>query len=232
MPHAHTHTPTHPPTHTHTHAALLLHSQPCWNRAKPWRIFLSGSPAESMQTSLSKKHNPRLGSTQLLLCSSQRANLRLALDLLPKMAGLELAHPQAPKRSHLATWKTRFGGIFPAVTAFILLNLARGVQRVMPGLFTPAGMNPPMLRVQRRVQLLLTIRHLRQSVGSESSFFCSSVSVFFPWKNHEILSSWLIHESEDVCVCISMKTCRRNNSLCSLLFSKIQVLRSTSAASQ
>lgn len=147
-----------------------------------------------------KKHNPLLGSTQFLLCSSQRANLRLALDLLPKMAGLELAHPQAPKLSHLATWKTRSGGIFPAVTAFILLNLARGVQRVMPGLFTPAGMNPPMLRVQRWVQLLLTIWHLRQSVGSESSFFCSSVSVFFLWKNHQILSGWLIHESEDVCV--------------------------------
>lgn len=29
------------------------------------------------------------------------------------------------------------------MTPFIQVNLARGMQRVMPGLFTPAGMNPP-----------------------------------------------------------------------------------------
>lgn len=72
--------------------------------------------------------------------SSQRANLRLALDLLPKRAGLKLAHPQALAPGHL---KNMLWGKLPAATAFILVNLAGGVQRVTPGLFTPAGMNGP-----------------------------------------------------------------------------------------
>lgn len=40
-------------------------------------------------------------STQFLLGSSQPANLRLALDLLPKRAGLKLTHPQALAPGHL-----------------------------------------------------------------------------------------------------------------------------------
>lgn len=159
--HPHTHLQTHmwPYSHTHSPAEMVQSRGGC---------FLSGSPAESMQTSL-RKHNPLLGSTQLLLGSSQRANLRLALDLLPKRAGLKLAHPQALAPGHL---KNTLWGKLPAVTAFILVNLAGGVQRVTPGLFTPAGMNGPSSECRDGYNFSYP-SGICGSVGSESSLFFS-----------------------------------------------------------
>lgn len=99
-------------SHTHSPAEMVQSLGGSFFEWLPCRIHAD----ESL-----RKHNPLLGSTQLLLGSSQRANLRLALDLLPKRAGLKLAHPQALAPGHL---KNTPWGKLPAVTAFILVNLA------------------------------------------------------------------------------------------------------------